>query len=205
MISFAKIVSIIFHPAILILLLPFLIVYRQTENSLYAVKWQMFSSLFVFLAGFLVLLGERRGIFSDSDLSKRKERGRFYVMVIVLLTFYILIVVLLKGLLIAPVFIGFGALFGVLIFTMLNHFFKISVHTGASCAFVITVGILYGINAFFAVIWILPLIIWARLKLKEHTLWEAVSGATLGGLITIVTYFIGKSFFINYVESQISF
>lgn len=191
--NFARFVSIIFHPAILILLLPFLVIYRQTESGFYAVKWQVFSSLFVFLAGFLVYLGERVGIFSDADISQRGERNRFYLMITALTVLFIAIVVLLKGILFAPVVIAFGVLFGVSIFAILNHVFKISVHSGVACAFVITVGMLYGLNAFLAVIWILPAVLWARLILKKHTLKDALLGAFLGGFITILTYFIGRS------------
>lgn len=192
MIYFAKLVSIIFHPAILIFLLPFLVVYRQTASSLYALKWQMFSALFVFLAGVLVFAGERIGIFSDSDLTKRKERGKFYAIISAIIVLYIAIVIILKGILFAPVVIAFGVLFGVLLFTLLNHLFKISIHSGAACAFVISLGILYGINMFFAVVWIVPLMVWARLVLKKHTLIDAISGGLLGGTITIATYLIGK-------------
>jgi len=196
--TFAKVVSVVFHPAILILLLPFLVVYRQTESSFYALKWQMFSALFVFLAGLLVYLGEKYGIFSDSDLSKRNERNKFYAMIIILLLLYMGVVVFFEGDLSMPVIIGFGALFGVVLFGIINHVFKISLHSGVACVFVITVGILYGINAFFATIGIVPLLIWSRLALKKHTLLEAISGGLLGGTITIATYIIGKIFY-NYV------
>lgn len=194
MIYFAKLVSIIFHPAILILLLPFLVVYRQTESGLYALKWQMFSAFFVFLAGFLVFLGEHFGVFSDSDLTKRNERSKFYTMVIVLLLLYIATVVFFKGIFSPFVIIAFGTLFGLVLFTIANHFFKISIHSGTACAFVISLSILYGINIFFAVVWIVLLVVWARLVLKKHTLIEAISGGLLGGAITIATYLIGKNY-----------
>lgn len=194
MIHFAKLVSIIFHPAILILLLPFLVVYRQTESSLYAIKWQMFSAIFVFLAGLLVFLGEQLGVFSDSDLTKRKERSKFYTMAIILLLLYIGSVVFFKGIFSPIVIIAFGTLFGVVLFTIANHFFKISIHSGTVCAFVISLGILYGINTFFAVVWIAPLMIWTRIILKKHTIYEAISGGSLGGIVTLVTYVIGKNF-----------
>ena len=194
MIYFAKVVSVVFHPAILILLLPFLVVYRQTESSLYALKWQMFSSLFVFLAGVLVYLGEKSGVFSDPDLTKRNERNKFYAMSIILLLLYIGLMVFLKGIFSPFVIIAFGALFGIVLFAIANHFFKISVHSGAICAFVISIGIMYGIKTFFVIVWIAPLMIWARLILKKHTLIEAISGCFLGGTITIATYLIGKNY-----------
>lgn len=194
MIYFAKLVSIIFHPAILICLLPFLVVYRQTASSLYAIKWQMFSALFVFLAGLLVFLGEKLGVFSDSDLTKRNERSKFYTIAIILLLLYIGSVVFFKGIFALLVIIGFGALFGIVLFAITNHLFKISIHSGATCSFVISLGILYGINIFFAVVWIVPLVIWSRIMLKKHTIIEAISGGILGGIVTLVTYLIGKNF-----------
>lgn len=194
MIYFARVVSVVFHPAILILLLPFLFVYRQTESSLYAIKWQMFSALFVFLAGVLVYLGEQIGVFSDSDLTKRSERNKFYLMAIILLLLYIGSIVFLKGIFSPFVIIAFGALFGIVLFAIANRFFKISVHSGAICAFVISIGIMYGIKTFFAIVWIAPLMIWARLILKKHTPIEAISGCFLGGTITVATYLIGRNY-----------
>jgi len=189
----ARRVSIVFHPAIFILLLPFLIVYKQTASGLYALKWQIFLSFFVFLAGFMVVMGEKFGVFSDRDVTKRSEREKFYIIISAIIILFIAVVSILKGVLFAPVIIAFGVLFGVLAFALLNHVFKISVHSGAACAFIIAVGILYGIIVFFAILWILPLVIWARLITKNHTLAEAISGALLGGLITIATYFVGKN------------
>lgn len=191
--AFARFISIIFHPAILILLLPFLLIYRQTGSGFYAIKWQVFSSLFVFLAGFLIYIGERVGVFSDADVTKRKERGKFYAIIGSIVVLYIFIVIVFKGILFVPVIIALGVLFGVLLFSLINHVFKISVHSGVACAFAITIGILYGVNTFFAVIWILPVVLWSRITLKKHTLVEALSGAFLGGFITVVTYFVGKS------------
>lgn len=194
MIYFAKLISVIFHPALLILLLPFLVVYRQTESSLYALKWELFSAFFVFLAGFLVFIGEKSGVFSDADITKRNERSKFYTMIIALLLLYIVAVVFFKGIFFPFAIIAFGTLIGVILFTIANHLFKISIHSGAVCAFVISVGIMYGINIFFAVVWILPLMIWARIILKKHTLIEAISGGTLCGIITVITYAVGRNF-----------
>ena len=191
--KFAQIISVIFHPAILIIFLPFFIIYGQTLNIVYAFKWQIISSCFVFFVGVMVWVGEKRGIFSDADLSKRKERGKFYSIVGIILTAYIILVVVLEGILSTPVIIGFGGLLTILIFSFFNHIFKISVHSGAAAAFASTLGILYGFYVFMIVVWVLPLVIWARLVLKKHTLGEALSGSLIGGIITIVTYFVGRS------------
>jgi len=190
--AFAKLVSVVFHPAILILLLPFLVIYRQTAGSFYAMKWQIFSSLFVFLAGFLVYLGERVGVFSDADISKRPERDKFYLMITILTVLFMAIAIILEGIIFVPVIIAFGVLFGVLLFAALNHILKISIHSGVMCTFVVTMGLLYGINAFFATIWILPLVIWARVVLKKHSFKDAFWGAFLGAGITLGTFFIGR-------------
>lgn len=192
MILFAKLVSLVFHPAILILILPFLVVYKQTESSLYALKWLLFSAFFVSLAGILVFFGEKIGVFSDADLTKRNERYKFYISISILALFYIAIVVYLKGITTPLAIIAVGALIGVFLFALLNHFFKISMHSGVVCAFVISVFVLYGVKTFFSIVLIAPLTIWARIVLGKHTLAEAISGGLLGGMIALVTFLIGK-------------
>src|SRR3989344_8626010 len=117
--SIAKLISIIFGPVVLIVLLSFLVAYKETGDSIYALKWQIFSSLFVLASGILVYLGEWIGIFSDPE-KKRKEREKFYKLVIMLLSVYIVFVVFDRGFLSVPIIVGLGALSGVFLFSFFN-------------------------------------------------------------------------------------
>jgi len=87
----ATLLSYFFHPVILALLMPYLLIYRQTTDISYAVKWEIFSSVFIILGVILVILEKKRGIFSDYDLSKREERWKFFAIVLSPIVLYLLI------------------------------------------------------------------------------------------------------------------
>lgn len=189
---FAKILSYLFHPVVLASILPFIIVYRVRESSLYALKWTLFSSVFIALVMLLIFFGKRKGIFSDQDISKREERYHFYEILYFLVFVYFAAAVFLKGIFFPLSIIAFGVMIGIVLFNFVNHFIKASIHTAVACAYAITVGIIYGPGAFLIAFWIIPLISWSRIYLKRHTVSEAITGGVLGSSITLLTYFIGS-------------
>lgn len=190
----AEILSYIFHPVLFFLSMPFLIVYKQTESSLYALKWEIFSSVFVFIALLLVIIGKWRGFFTDYDLSTREERHVFYYFLGILGGIYLLISVFFRGLFFPLSIITAGLIFGIIIFECIDYYMKASIHIGVASAWVLTIGILFGAEAFLATIWIIPAVAWSRIVLKKHTIREAYIGGMVGTLITLLTYLIGKTF-----------
>lgn len=197
MILFAKFVSLLFNPIVFFLIMPFLVVYRQTQSGTYALKWQIFSSIFLFLGLVLFIIGRIKGAFSDEDVSKREERYKFYILLYILGFAYFLIAIFLKGVFFPLSIITFGIILGILVFNFVNRFIKASIHVAVSVAFVITIGFLYGWIYLLLTLWIVPLIFWARIVSKRHTVKEAIIGAILGLIITLATVLIGKVFY-NY-------
>lgn len=193
----AKIISFIFHPVFFFLIMPYLIIYRQTGNSFFALKWTVFSSIFIVIAGVLILLGRVKGVFSDFDISKREERSKFYFIVYFLAIIYFVIALFFKGAFFPLSIIIFGLIVGVVIFDFVNRRVKASLHIGVASSFVISISILYGINAFFFVLLLVPLLIWSRLVLKKHTLKEEIAGGILGSIITLLTFEIGKYLYLR--------
>lgn len=189
---FAEYVSFFFHPVLFALLMPFLITYRITGSGFYALKWAIFSSFFIFVGIILIFLERIRGIFSDFDITKKEERFEFFLLLLILAFFYLLAAIFFKGLLFPLSIVSLGILLGIVIFVIVNSFLKASIHVATACAFVISIAILYGDRAFWLSFWVVPLIVWARLILKRHTLSEAVIGGFLGILITLITVFLGK-------------
>lgn len=184
----AEIVSLIFHPVLFILVIPFIVVYKKTEDGMYALKWEMFSLVFVF-AVFAYFLWERRqGGFSDFDISKREERKKFYIFLLFLTCLYLLVPLLHKGLVFPMTIIAFGILFGLALFASVNNYIKASVHMAVACAYVITITAFYGFNGFLLTFFILPIIVWSRLLLKRHTVKEIIVGGVLGSFITLCTF-----------------
>lgn len=186
----AQLISDIFHPILFFLIMPYLVVYRQTYNSAYAFKWTLFSSVFLVLGIMLLVIGRLRGVFSDEDITKREERYRFYVFSALLSFVYLCAALYFKGLFFSISVVALGIFFTVLLFWVVNYFIKSSVHVGVASAFVSTVVIMYGSIGIWLAVIILPLVIWSRLLLRKHTKYEIIAGAALGFVTTIVTYHI---------------
>ncbi len=184
--------SFLFHPVIFFLIMPFLVVYRYTDSHAAALRWEIFSASFVAAAIAIVLVGRKRGIFSDCDLSSREERYEFYAFILFFSSIYIASSLLLRGFVFPMTLIAIGITFGVIVFDVLNRYVKASNHVAVASAFVTTVWLFYGFVSFLFVFWIVPSIIWARLVLGKHSKQEAFIGGILGVLITLLTFVFGK-------------
>lgn len=191
----AEFISYLFHPVILFLLMPFLVVYWQTGNGISALKWQIFSSAFIFLAVIIIFMEIMRGDFSDFDISKKNERLKFYIIILMIGVLYLLSAYYFKGIYFSLSIISMGIAFGIIVFAFINRFIKASVHVCVATAFVITNSILFGNTVLLLTLWIVPLLAWTRLTLKQHTIQEVLAGGFLGIVITIMTFLFGLQFY----------
>lgn len=125
----------------------------------------------------------RRGRVSDLDLSVRQER---------ILPLFVTLAAMVAGWLIlhwavAPrlllAFAAFNAA-QVALFLLISLFWKISMHTTAVAALAVIVGFVLG-DAALLLFPIVPLVGWSRLRLRRHTLGQAVAGALLGILMCL--------------------
>ena len=190
---FARLISYLFHPVLFFLVMPFFIVYRQTASGLYAMKWMLFSSVFIFMGVMIIIFETVKGDFSDFDVSKREQRMKFYTILFVLGVLYLSVALFFKGIFFPLSFISVGIALGLIIFAFVSERIKASIHVGTACAFVVSMYILYGGTAFISALWIVPLVGWARWYLKKHTMMEMLIGGILGILITLLTYFLGAN------------
>lgn len=189
---FAQFVSFLFHPALLVALVPFLAVYQQTTSRFTALKWGMFTSLFILFGLIVFLAGRFFGIFSDFDLTKKEERGKFYLIAELLGSTYLAIALVFRGLFFHLTIGALGIILGTFLFMLVNKRLKASIHVAIISAFVSTISLLFGKQVFFATFWIVPLIAWARLRLERHSTSEVIAGGVLGIVITFLTFLLGK-------------
>lgn len=189
---FARLVSYLFNPFFFFLVMPFFVVYKQTASELYAIKWMIFSSVFISIGILLIVFEVLKGEFSDFDISKKEQRQKFFFILLVLGLIYLSIALLFKGPFFSISIISLGIAFGIIIFAIISKFLKASIHVGVVCAFVVSMSILYGIGALYATIWLVPLLIWARIYLKKHTPVEVLAGGVIGIGITFLTFILGK-------------
>lgn len=188
----AQFISFLFHPILFLLLIPFLAEYKHTYSGIAALKWEVFTALFIFFGLIAFLLGRWHGIFSDFDLSKREERGKFYGLAGLLAATYLAVSLSFKGLVFPLSIVAVGILIGIVVFVAVNRIIKASIHVAIASAFVI--GVSYSLNAIslLSVLWIVPAVAWSRLYLKKHTIREVVIGGFLGTAITAFTLLFGR-------------
>ena len=183
---FAQTISTVINPVILIALVPFLLIYKTTQNSTEAIYWSGISFIFIIIFSLFVVIGVKLGYFSNFDISNRTQRPLLYSFAIVLSLIYLLFLFILHAPLV--LFMGIIALaLGLAVAELINRKIKASLHVGTLVAFITALVIIYGSQFILAYI-LVPLVAWARIETKNHTPKEIFAGGTVGFLLTIVVY-----------------
>ncbi len=197
MLSVAKAVSFFLGPLFILFPVPFILVSKFTQNYYYALKWTVFSYAFILAVAIFVIIGVTLGVFSNFDVSKREQRPLLFSFSAFAMFCYLLSLFILDGPKI--LFIGFFALLlGLVIIVIVNKWIKASVHVATATSVLLFIGIVYK-GYFFLLLFLIPLLAWARVKMKEHTSLETVVGSTLGIVITLIVYIISKQFFAGWI------
>jgi hypothetical protein len=186
----AETISTIFNPLVVLVPVPFFLVYESTHNFFLAIFWMIISVAFIFAFFMSVLIGIKLGIISNLDISKREERPRAFLVAIILSLIYLLTLYFYK----APMIMFAGVLAlvaGIVILGIANTFTKVSWHLAVFSAFATFLVLIEGWVFLFGFAFAPPLI-WARIKTKNHTLRQTLLGAGLGILTTVVIYIILK-------------
>jgi hypothetical protein len=182
---FARWVSWIGHPLVFISLsVAIIIVLRLASRAGLALFLTLLATLILPMA-LLLFLGTRSGRWSDTDVSIRAERVRFYPRAIPISAIAVIALWLLR----APALALRGAvvtLFLLVMAALINFRIKLSLHAlfafySAIILFVVhpVVGAIAFALAF--------LVFWSRLYLERHDLLETLVGASLGLLGGLVT------------------
>lgn len=192
---FARIVSVVFHPLVLLFPTPYLLVEKASGDPLYALKWTLVSYVFVFAVAILVFLGVIFGFFSNFDVSRKEERPLLFSLVALSALFYLLSLLILDGPAVLFIFV-FALFLGLIVFSIVNKKIKTSFHTAIISAFILLIAILYKGHYFLALA-LIPIIGWSRVKTKKHTAAEVILGAILGISLTLAVYFLSKIYFLK--------
>ena len=188
----AKITSVVFHPVLFILLIPFLVVYHGTADFWYGSKWVIFVCFFLFATLFVFFLLQPVEFLTDFDISNRQKRPVFYTVGLLAAILFFLAAIYFKGIFFPLTIVSLGIILGIIIFELANFYLKVSIHNAIVTAFSITAGILFGFWAFLIFAWLPVIMIWSRVTLKKHTLLEAITGCILGGVVTMLTFAIAE-------------
>jgi len=185
----ANLTSNILNPFLVSLIIILVLSFESTSSTLDALKWSLIlialSILPIFSVVIYLVHNERLDGFF---ISTRKQRTKIYWLAGVCVSAGCIILAYFEApsILVAAFVAGLSA---VVIFMCINLWWKISLHTAFITASVTALVILYGWIAAVAGL-LVPLMCWARIELKRHSLAQGATGALLGALIVVVVFYL---------------
>lgn len=191
---FAKSVSLVFNPLVVTLLAPYILIYRTTHDGSSALHWTLYTLIFIFALSLFVLMGVKKKMFTDLDVSKREQRPLLFFMAVLFTSFYITSLFVLHGPYILYI-LAISVLLGISFASVINRKIKASMHMAAITALIVPVAISFG-TYYLLLLFLIPLVAWSRLYTKRHTLSEVIVGTTIGGFLSLSIYLAVK-FFLN--------
>jgi len=161
-----------------------------------AVAWSIFNGLrWRFILVLLLIDGLipalyfvhllRTGEISDWDTTKRQQRIKLYAATLIIHAVGVVFAWAVGKIVLAKILAAFWFL--AVAYTLVTLFWKISLHTGVFATAVTFAAALWGRNWLWLAA-LLPVIAWARLRLKKHTPAQVVIGAILGPAILLTLF-----------------
>ncbi|MFC2070045.1 hypothetical protein ACFLTB_02580 [Chloroflexota bacterium] len=184
----ANLTSNVLNPFLLCLALIFLFSFISSASASEAMKWAGLSMAVSLLPVFLVIIYMiRNGKLDNFFISVRQQRTRIYLTGFLCASASCIVLSQLKAppMLVAAFATGLSTVF---IFTLINLWWKISIHTAIVAASATVLVLLYGWMAAASVA-LIPLAAWARIELEYHSLAQAISGALLAAVIVMVMFY----------------
>ncbi|MBI5619873.1 hypothetical protein HY950_02840 [Candidatus Gottesmanbacteria bacterium] len=178
----ATIISRVFDPFITLAALLFLTFLHGGVTN--RVTWIIAFGLMAVVPVFLMVFAMRKKVVSNWDIKRREERPRVLGVILLLEFINILVIRPLVSPWVTQTLVGiFIVLSG---FTLITLRWKISGHTLASALFTGAVIAWFGWS-WWPILLIVPLVAWARVKTKNHTVGQVIAGAVYSwGLLQLV-------------------
>ena len=180
----SRLTSNILNPFLVSFIVIVLLAFKDAASTIDAIKWALISIVLSVLPVFIVVVYlVRRKKLNNIFANPREQRHGIYILASVL------------GAIGCGVLWWFGApellavtftagLIAIVIFTTINYFWKISLHTAFMAAAVVVLIMVYGAAAAWTFV-LLPLVAWARMELKQHSWAQVVTGAILAAVIVV--------------------
>lgn len=188
----ARTISTLFNPFLILPPSLYLLIDKEVNNDIYAIKWAIYSFIFMSIVGIFVIFGVILGFFSDMDISKREERPLLFAFAGIVSTLYLISLLVFNAPKVLLV-IASAICLGLVIIAIVNRKIKASIHVATISSLISSVAIVYG-GVFLFAFSIIPIIAWSRVRTKKHTLLEAIAGGILGIALTIIIYIVIKQF-----------
>lgn len=190
--SIAKIISIIFDPAALGILILVVAIIRSDMPSFETIGWII---SVVVLNGivplmFLVYFYRKGYVFDDVLQKKDIHRQRVRLYYVFLTVVAIELIYLYFTIHYQPLYaVLTGGLVAIVVALAITYFWKISLHSSIVTLFVAMLLFIYGTKVV-VVIAFIPLVFWSRIVLKRHTFWQLFAGFILALIIAVGIFYM---------------
>lgn len=187
--SLARIISFATNPIFILFPIPYLLVFRFGYGHVLAIKWSLFSLIFLIMSGIFVFIEVKNKVFSDMDVSKREQRFLLFAVISGITAIYFISLFVFRA---PPIlFITvWGIMFGIVLASVINTKIKASLHVSSLTSVLLTLIILYELPMILFLI--IPIVAWARIEIRRHSVPEVISGFFLGILLPVLMYFLLK-------------
>lgn len=184
---FARFVTETFAPAVWAGVMPIVIAVHATANLAAGLGWGLPAALFSAVIPYgIIWLGVRRGQLTDHHIGRREQRRRPLLLGLASVLVGLVVLALLGAPreLIAMVVVMFVVGLGG---TIVNHYWKLSVHTAVSAGSTAVLIIVFGPWLWLGAA-LVALIGWSRVRLGDHTVPQVLAGTVVGAGLAAVTF-----------------
>lgn len=189
----AEIISFIFNPIFLLVLLPSFLLYREPEDMHLATVWSLYTLVFLVLISGFLWYGVHKKIFTDFDVSHKEQRPLLFLVCFIALAVYLGGILLFSGPSILAV-IAVCLLVGILFVSVVNRRIKASMHLATLSAMIIPY-VVVNRGWSYLLLSLIPVVAWSRVTLKRHTRNEVIVGSIVGTLLSISIYLLLNRFY----------
>lgn len=183
----AGLTSNILNPFLVSAIVIIVLAAEATTGTGEAMKWALISivlSVLPVITVVIYLVRQKKldGIF----VNPRQQRNGIYILATVLAVIACFVLIYLEAPKLLEVTFVSG-LAAIIVFMVINRFWKISLHTAFMSASVTIITIVYGAAGALTIL-LLPPVAWARIMLKQHSLAQVAAGAVLAAAIVVVVF-----------------
>jgi len=183
----AGLTSNILNPFLLSFIVIILLAVESTDGASEALKWALISIALSVLPVFVAVIclvrqNKLEGVFANP----RHQRNGIYILASALGAIGCGVMWYFNAPKLLSVTFSAG-LVTIVIFMVINRFWKISLHTAFISASVTIVAIIYGAAGALTILLLLP-VAWSRIRLNQHSPAQVITGALLSAAILLIVF-----------------
>ena len=188
----AAFISYVFNPLLILVLLPFILVYESTRDLQISLFWTGYTFIFLWAIVVFILYGVKKKIFTNIDVSNRHQRPILFIFLLSIAVLYLAGLFIMRAPRILFI-VTVSLILGIMLVSIINTKIKASLHVATVAALILGLVIGYG-GYYFLLLFFVPLVGWSRVKLNRHTVSETVTGGVVGSLLLLGIYTVFEAF-----------